>query len=106
LIPLHTLDANISIDYPMLASGWLPPLPGSLFSLLGCCIEFLLWFIPYPIVSFLSGFTLTLYAGFGLERPAPCRQATHDVIRRTEKREKILKSRFPILWDGVFAFYL
>jgi hypothetical protein len=56
---LHTLDAIISNNYPMLASGWLPPFPGGLLESR--------WVVAknfrfgYSIASFLSGFILTLY---------------------------------------------
>jgi hypothetical protein len=46
LYSLHTLDAAISDDSPMLASGWLPPFPGGLLVLLSSCKEFLLLVIP------------------------------------------------------------
>jgi hypothetical protein len=65
LYSLHTLDAVISGDFPMLASGWLPPFPGGLSGPTGFLQR--ISTSGYPIVSFLSGFILTLYAGFELE---------------------------------------
>src|SRR5215469_4359572 len=65
LYSLHTLEAAISDDSPMLASGRLPPFPGGLPSPTGFLQR--ISTSGYPIVSFLSGFILTLYAGFGLE---------------------------------------
>ena len=57
----------------MLASGWLPPFPGGLSGPTGFLQR--ISTSGYPIVSFLSGFILTLYAGFelelaGVERPS------------------------------------
>jgi hypothetical protein len=65
LYSLHTLDAAISGDSPMLASGWLPPFPGGLSGPTGFLQR--ISTSGYPIVSFLSGFILTLYAGFELD---------------------------------------
>jgi len=65
LYSLHTLDAAISDDSPMLASGWLPPFPGGLCGPTGFLQR--ISTSGYPIVSFLSGFILTRYAGFELE---------------------------------------
>ena len=65
LYSLHTLDAAISDDSPMLASGWLPPFPRGLCGPTGFLQR--ISTSGYPIVSFLSGFVLTLYAGFELE---------------------------------------
>jgi hypothetical protein len=62
---LHTLDAAISDDSPMLASEWLPPFPGGPSGPTGFLQR--ISTSGYPIVSFLSGFILTLYAGFELE---------------------------------------
>jgi hypothetical protein len=62
---LHTLEAAISDDSPMLASGWLPPFPGGLSGPTGFLQRISAF--GYPNVSFLSGFILTLYAGFELE---------------------------------------
>jgi hypothetical protein len=49
----------------MLASGRLPPFPGGLCGPTGFLQR--ISTSGYPIVSFLSGFILTLYAGFELE---------------------------------------
>ena len=65
LYSLHTLEAAISDDSPMLASGRLPPFPGGLSGPTGFLQR--ISTSGYPIVSFLSGFILTLYAGFELE---------------------------------------
>jgi hypothetical protein len=65
LYSLHTLEAAISDDSPMLASGRLPPFPGGLCGPTGFLQR--ISTSGYPIVSFLSGFILTLYAGFKLE---------------------------------------
>ena len=65
LYSLHTLEAAISVDSPMLASGRLPPFPGGLCGPTGFLQR--ISTSGYPIVSFLSGFILTLYAGFELE---------------------------------------
>jgi hypothetical protein len=56
---LHTLDAVISNNYPMLASGWLPPFPGRLLSPAGLLQR--ISTVGYSIVSFLSGLILALY---------------------------------------------
>jgi hypothetical protein len=56
---LHTLDAVISDNYPMLASGWLPPFPGG--SIVFRWVVAKNFYFGYSIVSFLSGFILTLY---------------------------------------------
>jgi hypothetical protein len=61
LYSLHTLDAAISDDSPMLASGRLPPFPGGLFGPTGFLQR--ISTSGYPIVSFLSGLILTLYVG-------------------------------------------
>lgn len=49
----------------MLASEWLPPFPGGLSDPTGFLQR--ISTSGYPIVSFLSGLVLTLYAGFELE---------------------------------------
>ena len=49
----------------MLASGWLPPFPGGLCGPTGFLQR--ISTSGYHIVSFLSGFILTLYTGFELE---------------------------------------
>jgi hypothetical protein len=49
----------------MLASGRLPPFPGGLCGPTGFLQR--ISTSGYPILSFLSGFILTLYAGFELE---------------------------------------
>jgi hypothetical protein len=74
LCSLHTLDAAISDDSPMLASGRLPPFPGGLSGPAGFLQR--ISTSGYPIVSFLSGFILTLYTGFDLE------QAQRSAIRQ------------------------
>ena len=65
LYSLHTLEAAISDDSPMLASGRLPPFPGGLCGPTGFLQR--ISTSGYHIVSFLSGFILTLYTGFELE---------------------------------------
>jgi hypothetical protein len=63
---LHTLDAAISGDSPMLASERLPPFPGGLSGPAGFLQR--ISTSGYPIVFFLSGFILTLYVGLLLDR--------------------------------------
>jgi hypothetical protein len=58
----------------MLASGRLPPFPGGLSSPTGFLQR--ISTSGYSIVSFLSGFILTLYAGFDLELAGEQRCAT------------------------------
>jgi hypothetical protein len=56
LCSLHTLDAAISDDYPMLASGRLPPFPGGPSGPAGFLQRISTF--DYVIVSFLSGLRL------------------------------------------------
>jgi hypothetical protein len=78
LCSLHTLEAVLSGDSPMLASGWLPPFPGGDF--VSHRVPAKNFHFDQLIVSFLSGFSLALYAGLrpcalraeiGLEVPSP-----------------------------------
>jgi hypothetical protein len=55
LYPLHTLDAAISDDSPMLASGWLPPFPGGAVN--SRWVPARNFHFAYLIISFPSGFT-------------------------------------------------
>ena len=73
----------------MLASGWLPPFPGGLCGPTGFLQR--ISTSGYPIVSFLSGFILTLYAGFELELVGAKRYGQDKRAKAGFAREQLLQ---------------